>query len=251
VLDIRATLRSALADAVADNLIGANPASAIRLPKARTRRLQTAWTAEEARRFLASARADGDPFYTAYVLLLVLGLRRGEILGLTWPMVDLDAATVQIRYALQRVDGRLVLSETRTLDSEAGLPLPPLCMAALRRQAATRHLARRLAGACWVRHRPRHHHRRDGPVDPRNFHRAFQKRCELAEVRRVPVHSTRHTCASVMVGLGVHPRVAMQILRHAKIATTMDIYTHVPTPDTRAALIELSARLHDGACDVA
>ena len=43
-----------------------------------------------------SARDDGDPPYAAYVLILVLGLRRGELLGLTWPMVDLDTAQLEV-----------------------------------------------------------------------------------------------------------------------------------------------------------
>jgi integrase len=59
----------------------------------------------------------------------------------------------------------------------------------------------------------------------------------------IPLHGTRHTCASLLVELDAHPRVAMQILRHAKIATTMDIYTHVPTRATRHALTELSRQL--------
>ena len=81
------------------------------------------------------------------------------------------------------------------------------------------------------------------PLDPRNLHRPFQRRCSEAGVPSIPIHGTRHTCASLLVELDVHARVAMQILRHAKIATTMDIYTHVPTPATRAALTSLSEQL--------
>jgi integrase len=62
-----------------------------------------AWTVEEARRFLESAHADNDPLYAVWVLILVLGLRKGEVLGLTWPTVDLDAAEVSLEWQLQRV----------------------------------------------------------------------------------------------------------------------------------------------------
>ena len=60
-----------------------------------------------------------------------------------------------------------------------------------------------------------------------------------AGVPHIRVHDTRHTCGSLLATLEVHPRVAMQILRHAKIATTMEIYTEVPDEMTRAALKKL------------
>jgi integrase len=82
-----------------------------------------------------------------------------------------------------------------------------------------------------------------GPVDPRNLYRSFQQRLAKAGVPRIPLHGTRHTCASLLVDLDVHPRVAMQILRHAKIATTMDIYTHVPTRTIRTTLDRLGQQL--------
>jgi integrase len=63
------------------------------------------------------------------------------------------------------------------------------------------------------------------------------------------VHGIRKTCGSLLVALDVHPRVAMQILRHSKIAVTMEIYTEVPSDATRDALRKLSATgLPDGCC---
>jgi integrase len=47
------------------------------------------------------------------------------------------------------------------------------------------------------------------------------------------VHGTRKTCASLLAALDVHPRVAMRILRHSKIAVTMEIYTEAPSDATR------------------
>jgi integrase len=58
-------------------------------------------------------------------------------------------------------------------------------------------------------------------------------------VRYIRVHDTRRTCASLLVALDVHPRVAMQILRHSQIAMTMEIYSEVPTAKTRSALKRL------------
>ena len=67
------------------------------------------------------------------------------------------------------------------------------------------------------------------PYEPRNFNRQFAARCRKAEVRYIRVHDTRRTCASLLVALDVHPRVAMQILRHSQIAMTMEVYSEVPS----------------------
>jgi integrase len=64
-----------------------------------------------------------------------------------------------------------------------------------------------------------------------------------ASVRSIRVHDTRRTCASLLVALNVHPRVAMQILRHSQIAVTMEIYSEVPSEATQEALKRLGDSL--------
>lgn len=81
------------------------------------------------------------------------------------------------------------------------------------------------------------------PVEPRNFHRSFKARCDRAGVPSVSVHTTRRTCASMLVALDVHPRVAMQILRHSQIAVTMNVYSEVSSKETREALKRLGSQL--------
>ena len=84
------------------------------------------------------------------------------------------------------------------------------------------------------------------PLEPRNVKRAFDVRCARYGVRRITIHDTRRTCGSLLAALDVHPRVAMAILRHSRIALTMEIYTQVPDKVTRDALRRLSDWLdHD------
>lgn len=71
------------------------------------------------------------------------------------------------------------------------------------------------------------------PIDPRTVNRAFAARCIKAGVRRITVHDARRTCASLLVDLEVHPRVVMQVLRHAQFAVTMEIYSQVSSKTTR------------------
>jgi len=125
------SLRAALTKAVAEELITRNVAAVVRLPAPRKPQRQS-WSADEARKFLESARSDNDPLYAAYVLILVLGLRRGELLGLTWSDVNFGTMEVHIRWQLQRAEHQLRHRETKTASSTAVLPLPDICITALK-----------------------------------------------------------------------------------------------------------------------
>ena len=105
----------------------------MKLPAVRKKKGQR-WTSEQARRFLASAREDGDPYYAAYVLILIQGTRKGEMLGLREDAVDFDGLTIRIEYQLQRVGRHLLHRETKTAGSDADLPLPGIVATALRQR---------------------------------------------------------------------------------------------------------------------
>jgi integrase len=201
------------------------------------------WTSEEARRFLESARADSDPLYAAYVLVLVLGLRRGEVLGLAWEAVNFEQGTLVPDHQLQRVRRSLLYRETKTEASDASLPMPEIVVAALKIRRTQQDGERRAAGEIWQQTKDVPSliftGRYRTPIDPRTLNRKFTARCEAAGVRPITVHDARHTCATLLVDLDVHPRVIMRILRHADQAVTMEIYANASSAATREALQRL------------
>jgi integrase len=164
-------------------------------------------------------------------------------LGLTWDQVDLDAAELTVGRQLQRVRRALLHRETKTEASDATLPLPPICVAALRSRQAREELDRVQAGEAWQGLGFVVSSRYGSPIDPRNFNRAWDARVAAAGVRRITVHDARRTCATLLADLDVHPRVAMQIMRHADSAVTMEIYTKATSKATREALRRLSESL--------
>ncbi|WP_327586394.1 site-specific integrase [Nonomuraea sp. NBC_00507] len=242
IKDARGVLRSALNVALSEELISKNPATAVRLSAKRKRKIKP-WSVEEARQFLESARQDTDPLYAAYVLILVLGLRKGELLGLTWDRVNLDLAELDVSRQLQRVRRQLHHRETKTEASDAVLPLPEICVTAFRKREKSQADAQDRAGDAWIDSGFVFTTEYGTPFEPRNFNRRFDTRCRKAGVRKITIHDTRHTCASLLAALDVHPRVAMQILRHSDIKVTMEIYTHVPSEETRKALKRLGDSL--------
>ena len=196
---------------------------------------------------MESAYADRDPLYPLWVLIVVLRLRKGEAQGLVWPSVDLDNAEISLEWQVQRVGRELIHKQQLKTDGSTDvLPLPDICLAALRLQRGAQDRMRaRLeqSGGTWPGDGLVFTTRTGRAIEPRAVSRRFDLRCVKAGVRRIRVHDTRRTCGSLLAALDVHPRVAMQILRHSKIAITMGIYTMVPDGATLAALKRLSDAL--------
>jgi len=164
-------------------------------------------------------------FAAVFVLVLVLGLRKGEVLGLSWSAVDMQGRELTIDQQLQRVRRELLLRQTKTAASDGTLPIPDLVATALELRRAdqekTRRRRARVGGGClrvhtWCSPASTGRLSIRGPST-----RRFTARCDQAGVRHMTVHDTRRTCATLLVDLEVLPRVIMRILRHADVSMTL------------------------------
>jgi integrase len=239
----RNTLRAALNHAkTSDGLLPRNVAAFALAPTPPKRRQKGAvWSVEEASRFLTSARDENDPLYAAYVLVLVNALSKGEVLGLTWSSVDPETAELDSAWQLQRVRRQLIhKNRGTTKHTDTTLPMPTICSAALELRREEQTVTREQADRRWQASDLVFTTRWGTPVEPRNFNRSFDARCIKAGVPRIRVHDTRHVTASLLAALDVRPGVAMRILRHAQVTTTIDAYTDIPGAMTTAALNRLA-----------
>ncbi|ATE58096.1 hypothetical protein CNX65_10370 [Actinosynnema pretiosum] len=150
---------------------------------------------------------------------------------------------LDIGYQLQRVRGQLLHRETKTEASEDTLPMPSIAATAIRLRRRQRLLDRQEADVAWHESGLLFTTRHGTPIEPRNFNRSWDRRCEKAGVPKITVHDGRRSCASLLAELNVHPRVVMRILRHANMKVTMEIYTEVSDDTTRKALQQLSESL--------
>jgi integrase len=240
----RNILRAALDHArLSEELVSLNMASFVKVSTPPPRRgKDPAWNIAEASRFLASAREYDDPLYAAYVLVLVNGLSKAEVLGLTWADVGFPERELDISWQLQRVGKELIHKRVTTGDSGGSgtVPLPDICAAALQLRREEQDAACEQAGSRWHQTELVFTTRWGTPIEPRNFNRSFDARCAKAGVPRIRVHDTRRTCAWLLAALDVHPMVATAILRHAQIPIS---YAEIPRDATRAALKKLSDSL--------
>jgi integrase len=240
---VHATLRAALEDAMREELIEKNVAKLVR-PPATPRSERHPLSAEEIRLFLRATTE--DRLHALYVVIALLGLRRSEALGLQWVDVDLDAGSLSVVRGLHRIDGRLMLMDTKTARSRRTIPLPEPVRLVLadhrRRQEQERvELAER-----WPTSGHVFTTAIGTPLDPDNCSKAVKAALERSGVRAVRMHDFRHGCVSVLLGLGVPPRTVMEIAGHSALEMTMNVYAHVTLDDKRAALEKLGRLLEEG-----
>jgi integrase len=143
---VHAVLRAGLQNAMRDELVSRNVAKLVQVP-APHYAVGQGLTPEEAKKLLKSAKS--ERLSALYVVALYLGLRRGELLGLQWQHVDLDAETLQVVQSLQRVGGELQLKAPKTRKSRRTVPLPPPVVEALKAHKVAQGKERRSAGPDW------------------------------------------------------------------------------------------------------
>lgn len=209
-----------------------------KLPKVeRKDKVIRALTPEQAQQLLAAV--EHERLQALYWVALLLGLRQGELLGLRIDDVDLEARTLYIRQAAQPQKGRgVVLVPTKTEASESPLPLPDVLIPILREHLAR--LDEERTYSKWKEGGLLFPSTRGTPISNRNLIRHFKAMLKRADLPDIRFHDLRHSCATLLIALGVHPRVVMEILRHSNINTTMNIYGHVLPQINRDAVNSLA-----------
>jgi integrase len=180
------------------------------------------------------------------MLLLIYGLRRGEVLGLRWRDVDEEDGEIRILQQVQRIKGELRFYPIKTAAGRRDLPLLPIAksMLDLRRQAQA--ADRQELGRAWQDNGLIFTTKTGRPVEPRNLVRSFHRICDANKLRDIKVHHLRHTTATLLKNRGVPARDAQIILGHSRLAVTLEIYTHEDRQAQRQALGRLSEVLGHG-----
>ncbi len=237
----RAVLRAALSDAMAWGIVARN-AAALADPPKQVRREHRYLRPAEARQLLSAVA--GHTLEPLIVTALGLGLRLGELLGLRWTDIDEEARTVTPRYQVQRLRGQgLVLRELKTATSSKPIPLPEVVAEAFRKQRVRVAEMRLAAGSLWRDHGLVFPSSVGTPQEPRNVERAWHRLRREIGMEWLTLHGLRHGLGALLAARGVHPRVAMELLRHSQFSLTMEIYPAVAPELAQEAAGEIDAIL--------
>jgi integrase len=242
IAHLHSVLRGALGQALRWNLIARNPVAAVQPPRAR-RREMTVLAPAEIRALLEAVR--GDEHEALYVLAVTAGLRQGELLGLRWRDVDLEAGWIDVNATLSR--GQRLPPKNAT--SRRRVKIGQLARAALRShrlRMAERLLPyrARTEGDTLVFVTPLGEPWYGSHITERSF-KPLLRRAGLREVR---FHDLRHACASLLLSQGVRVDLVSQMLGHSSPATTLAIYAHLMPGDQEEAARRMDGIL--GAQDV-
>jgi integrase len=224
VRKMHSVLRKALNQAVLDGLIPRNVCEAVKPPKAERKEIKPL-DREQAKALLEAA--SGDRLQALYVLAVHTGMREGELLGLKWQDVDLESGVLRLRRALVREGGKVTLGDVKTPKSRRSVGLTRAAAEALRS-----HLERQLEemermGSLYQPGGLVFATESGTLINPSNLrNRSFKPLLKHAGLPDICFHDLRHTCATLLLSQGTHPKLVQELLGHATIAMTLDTYSH-------------------------
>lgn len=226
-------LHGALQQAMAWQLVSGNVAALARPPRVPRKEIAVL-DAGQVRRLLDAA--EGGRWATLLTLALATGMRQGELLGLRWEDIDLDAGLVRVQRQLGR-DG--MLAEPKTASGRRVIALPSSAVAMLRSHRREREERPPAPG----HYEPVFCTSTGKPLCWRNVSRVFKAQLRQAALPAVPFHALRHTAVALLIRQGVHPKVIQERLGHGSAATTLDYYGHLLPGLGRDAAARLDALL--------
>lgn len=233
------TLKSATSWAARNDLLARDPLANYRRPKVSSPVMKS-WSADEARAFLTATSSDRLAF--GWALLLTRGLRRGELCGLRWDDVDLEGSSVRVVRTRVLVDGRPEDSLPKTAAGRRAIPLDDRLVALLRRHRAVQAGEKLAAGGCYDDGGSLVADELGRPYYPDSISGMFEKKVKAAGLRRIRLHDTRHTAATLMLADGVPVKTVADLLGHDP-RITLATYAHAVPGLGEAAGAALSARL--------
>ncbi|MGI9047856.1 MAG: site-specific integrase [Rubrobacteraceae bacterium] len=223
---IHSVLSRALDQAVKWGIVPQNVCKATIPPKADSEEIKPL-DVEQARKILKVA--GGDRLEALYMLAVTAGLRIGELLALRWQDVDLEAsgATLYVRRTKSTAKGGPVFTTPKNGKGRS-IKLTRQAVEALKAHRATQNVERLKAGSLWQDHGLVFCTHGGKPLDSHNVARtSFKPLLKRAVLPDIRFHDLRHTCATLLLSRGHHPKLVQELLGHASVALTLDRYSHV------------------------
>lgn len=218
-------LHKAFDDAVKWSIVARNVCDMVDTPQ-RAHYEMKPLSVEQAKHLLETAK--GHPLEALFMLALTTGLRRGEILALKWSDIDFGKRTIQVQRIFTRAPGnRYIEAEPKTKKSRRSVTLTVRVVDLLKQHRKRQLEAKLLAGSQWEEHNLVFCTSLGTPFNPSKLIERFNTLVKKAELPHMRFHDLRHSAATILLAMNVHPKIVQELLGHNQISMTMDLYSHV------------------------
>lgn len=238
-LTMRQVLSQALDQACEDGLLLKNPVQGIATP-AYSRKEKMMWTDDQLNAFLAAAKK--RPLYPVYMLAVTTGMRRGEILALTWR--DINLTTGEITIDKQLTPERKI-KKPKTEGSKRKVFAPSEVIEILKDHKDKQRAWLDALNVPININLPVFTSDTGTYYFPRNVLRDFKITCEQAKVPVICLHDCRHLYVSLAINAGIDLKTIQSEVGHSKLSTTTDTYAHIINDEEnkKTAAAKVSERL--------
>lgn len=223
-------LNKALRTATEWGLINKNVMQAVRRPSYSPKKIDV-WTQEQAQIFMSGTVH--SRFHVIYVIALSTGMRLGEITSLQWKHIDLANSTISVQQTIEVTKELIAIKESpKTSASRRLITIPEYVTKMLRvhkLQQLPNNLDLVTPGI------------RKDLLYPSVLAKVFKADRDELKLPKIKFHGMRHTHATILLLMGVNPKVVQERLGHANISTTLNTYSHV-LPSMQK---ETAAKLND------
>ena len=233
---IHHVLRCSLNAAVARKMIAVNPAAGAVVPKLQHVDMDTI-SATDVTKLQEAELFESEPLFACVLLMLFTGLRRGEALALRWSDIDLEHNTLVVQRELVKVHGGTLFQSTKTRTSNRLIPFGSWMKSVLiNHQESQSDFIKKTKG---YNNGDLVFARENGnPYYPDSLRKILHRILKKVGLPAVRVHDLRHTCATILMLSGVHPKVVQEILGHSNISVTLGTYSHT-MPSMKKDAVEI------------
>lgn len=227
VASLHSIISRALNYAVKQEMILKNPCQVVGKPRIPAREY-TVWEPKDCHLFLSHVKIK-DPYrYISYYLAIYTGMRRSELLGLTWSNVDFIKRKIFVNQTLYyKSKDNFSFQEPKTKKSNRVIAIDETIIKELKTH-------RKLINEDRILYRHEYNENDlvccnfvGAPLIPNDLGDHFRKTLTEINVPKIRFHDLRHTHATILLKIGENPKVIQERLGHASIQITLDTYSHV------------------------
>jgi integrase len=240
---IYAVCNSIFDEAISDGNLAKNPVGSVKRPRLESKEAKFLTNAEV---YALLEELKPTRAFIPITLIAMTGMRRGEVLGLEWSNIDFGKRIIRVRQTMNRVNGKLIRTDLKTLKSKRDIYLSDSVESLLREQKIEQMKERLKLGPLWNGGDLVFTTELGQAIDGRNLLRIHQKAATRAGIEVKNIHALRHSAATSLLDAQVPALVVSRILGHSSVGITLDIYGHVIEETAKDALEALDKRITNG-----